>query len=85
MVKSADSLQKVYPTDLEDSLPDELVHFSSFLNTEFVKKALSATASPAIPAATSSTRVTTEESPDGVAVITKDDDDVRLNVESLEL
>ena len=85
VVKSADSLQKAYPTDLEDSLSDELVHFSSFLNTEFVKKALSATTSPAIPAAASSTQATTKEPPDGIAVITKDDDDVRLNVESLEL
>ena len=51
VVKSVDSLQKAYPTDLEDSLPDELLHFPSFL----VKKSLSATASTAIPA-TSSTQ-----------------------------
>ena len=56
VVKSVDSLQKAYPTDLEDSLPDELLHFPSFL----VKKSLSATASTAIPA-TSSTPATTEE------------------------
>ncbi|KAJ8031880.1 hypothetical protein HOLleu_25229 [Holothuria leucospilota] len=68
VIKNADSLQKAYPTDLEDSLPDELVHFSSFLNTEFATKALSATVPTAISAANSTTQTTTEEA-DGVAVI----------------
>ena len=49
VVKSAEILQIAYPTDLEANLLDELLQFSSFLNTEFVKKSLDVTASPAIP------------------------------------
>ena len=64
--------------------PTPQIHFSSFLNTEFATKALSATVPTAISVANSTTQTTTEEA-DGVAVNTRDDDDVRLNVESLEL
>ena len=50
VIECAKNVQNAYPTDLEASLPDELLQFSSFLNTEFVKKSLEATASPTIPA-----------------------------------
>ncbi len=43
VTESAKSLQESLPTDLEDSLFDELLQFSGFLNTEFAKKALDAT------------------------------------------
>ena len=82
VVKIAEIIQKANHTDLEAS--DELSQFSSFLNTELVKKSLDVIASPAIPA-TSSVPAITEVSLDEVAVVTEDDDDVRLNVESLEL
>ena len=38
VVEYAENLQMAYPTDLEVSLPDELLQFSSFLNTDFGKK-----------------------------------------------
>ena len=38
VVEYAENLQMAYPTDLEASLPDELLQFSSFLNTDFGKK-----------------------------------------------
>ena len=81
MIKSAQILQEAYPTDLEVSLSDELLQFSGFLNTDFVKKSLEVTTA-SVPA-TSSVPSTIDS--DDEAVITKDDDDVRLNVDSLEL
>ena len=76
-------------TDLEASLSDELVQFSGFLNTEFAKKSLDATTSSAVPANSSAQAMIDtfpdESDDDDLAVITKDDDDVRLNVESLEM
>jgi hypothetical protein len=41
---------KSHTTDLEASLSDELVQFSGFLNTAFVKKSLDATTRLAVPA-----------------------------------
>ena len=38
VVECAKNLQMAYPTDLEASPPDELLHFYSFLNTDFGKK-----------------------------------------------
>ena len=71
-----------YPTDFEATLPDELLQFSSFLNTEFVKKSLEA-----IPATSSAAMPETfpddSEETESVTVVTKDDDDVRLDVESI--
>ena len=43
VAESAKSLQESLPTDLEDSVFDELLQFSGFLNNEFAKKALDAT------------------------------------------
>ena len=80
-MKSAKILQEAYPTDLEASLSDELLQFSGFLNTDFVQKSLEVTTA-SVPA-TSSAPSTIDS--DDEAIITKDDDDVRLNVDSLEL
>ena len=91
VTECAINLQNAYPADLEDSLSDELLQFSSFLNTDFVKKLLEATASPTIPATSSAAMPETSsdesdsEETESVAVVTKDDDDVRLGVESMEL
>ena len=40
VIESAKSLQEAFARDLEASLSDELLQCSSFLNTEFAKKAL---------------------------------------------
>ena len=84
VIDCAKNLQNAYPTDLEATLPDELLQFSSFLNTEFVKKSLEA-----IPATSSAAMPETfpddSEETESVTVVTKDDDDVRLDVESMEL
>ena len=58
VIKSAKILQEAYPNDLEASLSDELLQFSAFLNTEFVKKSLEvATTSDAERSSASSARV----------------------------
>ena len=89
VIQSAKKLQKSYPTDLEASLSDELVQFSGFLNTEFAKKSLDAITPSAVPENSSAQAMIDtfpdESDDDDLAVITKDDDDVRLNVESLEM
>ena len=74
VVECAENLQMAYPTDLVASLPDELLQFSSFLNTDFGKKSLDTTASTAITATSSIT--VNELSPDDVDVVTEEYDDV---------
>ncbi len=83
VVESAKILQEAYPTDLEASLSDELVQFSGFLRTDFAMKSLdvttaSATSSPAM-------NDTSCDESDDEDDLTKDDNDVTLNVDSLEL
>ena len=83
MVKSAKILQEAYPTDLEASLSDELVQFSGFLCTDFTMKSLDVTAA----SATSSPAMndTSYDESDNEDDLTKDDNDVTLNVDLLEL
>ena len=71
VIKSAKSLQEAFPSDLEASLSDELLQCSSFLNTEFAKKALDITA----PSHSSTPTVSLGDT----------EDDTKFNVESLEL
>ena len=84
VVESAKILQEAYPTDLEASLSDELAQFSGFLRTYFAMKSLdhvttaSATSSPAM-------NDTSSDESDDEDDLTKDDNDVTLNVDSLEL
>ena len=79
---SAKSLQESFPTDLEDSLSDEL-QFSGFLNTEFAKKALDATTPSASDLSTPG--ISSDQSiEDDDIDVTKDDDLIGLNVESLK-
>ena len=95
VTKCAINLQTAYPADLEDGLSDELLQFSSFLNTAFAKKSLEETSSPTVPTSSSlaisesETFFESEESDNedtgSVAVVTKHDDDVLLGVESMEL
>ena len=72
------AFKKHTPRILKPCLFDELLQLSGFLNTEFAKKSLDATDSPAAsPAPT-----LTETCPtDYIAVITKDNDNVILNTE----
>ena len=86
MVSNAERLCQAYATELEASLSDELLQFSAFLKTDFAKRSLDAATSPIAPAAFPVPSVA-ETSLDDAAepVVTKDeDDDVTLNVESLE-
>ncbi len=83
VVESAKILQEAYPTDLEASLSEELVQFSGFLRTDFAMKSLdvttaSATSSPAM-------NDTSYDESDDEDDLTKEDNDVTLNVDSLEL
>jgi hypothetical protein len=71
MVKSGENLHKAYPTDLEDSLPQELIQFKSLLNTEFAKKSLDA------PDPTATSPSPTQARPEEV--------DIRYSQESLEV
>ncbi len=76
--------EESFPTDLEDSLCDELLQFSGFLNTEFAKKGLDATTPSASDSSTpgiSSDEFIEDDDID----VTEDDNLIRLNVESLEL
>ena len=92
VIECAINLQNANPEDLEDSLSDELLQFSTFLNTDFAKKSLQATASPTIPSTSSvpmpesetSSDESANEETESVAVVTKDYDDVLLGVESME-
>ena len=84
VVSSAKSLQESFPTDLEDSLCDELLQFSGFLNTEFAKKTLDATAPSASDSSTPG--ISSDQSiEDDDIDVTEDDNLIGLNVESLEL
>ncbi|CAB4009512.1 Hypothetical predicted protein, partial [Paramuricea clavata] len=74
VVESAKIHQEAYPTDLEASLSDELVQFSGFLRTDFAMKSLDVTI----------TASASDES-DDEDDLTKDDNDVTLNLDSLEL
>ena len=85
MVSNAERRRQAYPTDLEASLSDELLQFSAFLKTEFAKRSLDAATSPVAPAASPVPSVTETSLDDAEPVVTKDDDDVTLHVESLEL
>ena len=88
MVSNAERLRQACPTDLEASLSDELLQVSAFLKTDFAKRSLNVATSPVVPAAPAASPVpsVTETSlDDAEPVVTKDDDDVTLNVESLEL
>ena len=82
VVESAKILQEEYPTDLEASLSDELVQFSSFPCTDFAMKSLDVTTA----SATSSQAIndTSSDKSDDEDDL-KDDNDVTLNVDSLEL
>ena len=70
VIQSAKSLHEANPMDLEACLPDEVLKFSGFLNTEFAKKSLDAT--------TSSSVAETDTS-------SGNDNDIHLNEESLEI
>ncbi|CAB4019207.1 zinc finger MYM-type 1-like, partial [Paramuricea clavata] len=84
VVESAMIFQEAYPTDLEASLSDELVQFSVFFRTDFAMKSLdhvttaSATSSPAM-------NDTSSDESDDEDDLMKDDNNVTLNVDSLEL
>ena len=80
VVENAKRLQEAYSNDIEASLSEELLQFSAFLNTDFVKKKLEVTATshpdrPSVP----SSRVSDDKT------VKQDDDDVEMDVESLEL
>ena len=77
VIKSAKSLQEAFPSDLEASLSDESLQCSSFLNTEFAKKALDITTPSHSSTPTVSLDETNEDS--------DTEDDTKFNVESLEL
>ena len=81
MVESAKILQEEYPTDLEASLSDELVQFSSFLRTDFAMKSLDVTTA----SATSSQAINGTSSDKSDDEDDLKDDNVPLNVDSLEL
>ena len=74
VIQSAKSLHEAYPMDLEACLPDEVLKFSVFLNTEFAKKSLDATTSSSV--AETDTSSGSESDHDG---------DIHLNEESLEI
>ena len=63
VIRSAKSQQEAFLSDLEASLSDELLQCSSFLNTEFAKKALDITA----PSHSSTPTVSLDETNDGTA------------------
>ena len=80
VVENAKRLQEAYSNDIEASLSEELLQFSAFLNTDFVKKTLEVTATshperPSVP----SCRVSDDKT------VEQDDDDVEMDVESFEL
>ena len=81
VVESAKILQEEYPTDLEASLSDELVQFSSFLRTDFAMKSLDVTTA----SATSSQAINDTSSDKSDDEDDLKDDYVTLNVDSLEL
>ena len=68
--------EESFPTDLETSLPDELLQFSGFLNTEFAiaKKALDASTPSAFDSSTPAIFSDQSIEDDGIDVITEDDD-----------
>ena len=76
VIESAKSLQEAFPRDLEASLSDELLQCSSFLNTEFAKKALNTTPSHSSTPATSLDQTNDDSDTE---------DDKKFNVESPEL
>jgi hypothetical protein len=69
-------MEESFPTDLETSLPDELLQFSGFLNTEFAiaKKALDASTPSALDSSTAAIFSDQSIEDDGIDVITEDDD-----------
>ena len=77
VVESAKILQEAYPTDLEASLSD-------FLRTNFVMKSLDVTTASATSNSPAMDDTSSDES-DDEDDLTKDDNDVTLNVDSLEL
>ena len=81
VVESAKILQGEYPTDPEASLSDELVQFSSFLCTDFAMKSLDVT--PASATSSQAIKDTSSDKSDDKNDL-KDDNDVTLNVDSLE-
>ena len=74
--KWSKSLQEIFPRDLEASLFDELLQCSSFLNTEFARKALDETA----PSHFSTPNVSLHETNGD----SDTEDDTKLNVETVE-
>ena len=80
MVKSSKNLQEAFPSDLEAHLSDELLQCSSFLNTEFAKKALDTT-----DTTVSSHSSTPAISFDEMNEDSDTEDDTKFNVESPEL
>ena len=76
VIESAKSLQEAFPRDLEASLSDELLQCSSFLNTEFAKKALNTTPSHSSTPAISLDQTNNDSDTE---------DDKKFNVESPEL
>ena len=80
VVENAKRFQEAYSNDIEASLSEEMLQFSAFLNTDFVKKTLQVTATshPDRPSVLSS-RVSDDKT------VEQDDDDVEMDVESLEL
>ncbi|XP_046862046.1 zinc finger MYM-type protein 1-like [Xenia sp. Carnegie-2017] len=83
VLENAQRLQKAFSTDLEVNLGDELLQFSSFLNTEFVKRALDA--SHAAAPHYSSARIGSSAQPSedhDIDVTSDDDDDIKVNVDS---
>ncbi|XP_046856081.1 uncharacterized protein LOC124449178 [Xenia sp. Carnegie-2017] len=83
VLENAQRLQKAFSTDLEVNLGDELLQFSSFLNTEFGKRALDA--SHAAAPHYSSARIGSSAQPSedhDIDVTSDDDDDIKVNVDS---
>jgi hypothetical protein len=83
LIECAIKLQKAYPTDLEDSLSDELLHFSSFLKTDFAEKWFEVSDVPTTPAVSSKEQSAT--SSDESDINEAGDDNNLLCVESIEL
>ena len=83
LIECAIKLERAYPTDLEDSLSDELLHFSSFLKTDFAEKWFEVSDVPTTPAVSSKEQSAT--SSDESDINEADDDNDLLCVESIEL
>ena len=80
VIKSSKNLQEAFPSDLEAHLSDELLQCSSFLNTQFAKKALDTT-DTTVSSHSSTPAISFDETNEN----SDTEDDTEFNVESPEL